>query len=191
MSDPVSALAGAVDTGGLVHISEAGPMGMITLRGDLSEKVFRKALKDITSLDVPDVRRIAQAKGFSLAWMSPDELLVICDYGSVEDCLAVLQARLADVHALAVNVSDARAVFDVKGAEMRDVVAKLAPVDMHVDAFQTGMFRRTRFAQVPAAFWITDEDAVRVVCFRSVAQYMFDLLKMAAQPGSAPQHHIP
>ena len=71
---------------------------------------------------------------------------------------------------------------------MRDVIAKLAPVDMHPGQFNGTMFRRTRFAQVPAAFWMPDAQTVRIVCFRSVARYMFDLLRIAAQPGSEVGH---
>ncbi|KKK73929.1 hypothetical protein LCGC14_2888910, partial [marine sediment metagenome] len=42
--------------------------------------------------------------------------------------------------------------------------------------------------QVPAAFWLLEDGAFQVVCFRSVAQYMFDQLKVAAQPGSEVGH---
>ena len=65
------------------------------------------------------------------------------------------------------------------GACAREVMAKLAPVDFAPDAFEMGMFRRTRMAQVPAAFWMNGEDAFSVVCFRSVGEYMFDLLSVA------------
>ena len=47
-----------------------------------------------------------------------------------------------------------------------------------------GMFRRTRMAQVPAAFWMVDDQTFQIVSFRSVADYVFSLLKVAAQPGS-------
>ena len=66
------------------------------------------------------------------------------------------------------------------------MIAKLAPVDMARDAFAPGELRRTRFAQVAAAFWMADESTAQVFCFRSVGQYMFDLLKIAAAPGSKP-----
>lgn len=46
------------------------------------------------------------------------------------------------------------------------------------------MFRRTRLAQVPAALRMVDDETFEVICFRSVAQYVFDLLKVAGQPGS-------
>jgi len=43
--------------------------------------------------------------------------------------------------------------------------------------------RRTRFAQVPAAFWMQDDNSAEVVAFRSVAAYVFGLLKTAAAAG--------
>jgi len=110
---------------------------------------------------------------------------VLCPYDEVTPVLAGLEDALADVHAMAVDVSDARAVFAVSGANARDVLAKLAPVDLRPGAFTTGMFRRTRMAQVPAAFWCVGDDLFHVICFRSVAQYVHDLLTTAAQPGSA------
>ena len=184
MSDPQSALRGAADNTGLVSIAEVGPLGMITLRGDLNDKALSKAAVAAAGVNMPERGYRTTDGNKGIAWMSPDELLLICAYGEVHVRLADLQTKLAKKHALAVNVSDARAVFDVSGVHVRDVLAKLAPVDLHPGAFQPGMFRRTRFAQVPAAFWMPEEQSARIVCFRSVAQYMFDLLKVAAQPGS-------
>jgi sarcosine oxidase subunit gamma len=71
----------------------------------------------------------------------------------------------------------------VSGAGAREVLAKLCPVDLSPDAFTPGMFRRTRMAQVPAAFWLDAEDTFHLICFRSVADYAFNLLKTAALPG--------
>jgi sarcosine oxidase subunit gamma len=47
-------------------------------------------------------------------------------------------------------------------------------------AFPAGEIRRTRLAQIAAAFWMPQEGTVELVCFRSVAQYAFDLLTQAA-----------
>jgi sarcosine oxidase subunit gamma len=188
MSDPVSALNNAQQNTGIVTISELGPMGMITLRGDLTEKALIKAAVAAGGVTLPEPRHCNTEGALGIAWMSPDELLIMCPYGDVHDRLAGLQSKLAKHHALAVNVSDARAVFEISGPHVREVIAKLAPVDMHPDQFNGTMFRRTRFAQVPAAFWMPDAQTARIVCFRSVAQYMFDLLKDAAQPGSEVGH---
>ncbi len=97
--------------------------------------------------------------------------------------IAVIDKALAGTHYLAENVSDARAVLIVEGTFCREVIAKLAPVDLHPDTFKPGDFRRTRLGQVAAAFWMRDEDTFEVICFRSVAAYAFNLLAASAKAG--------
>ena len=184
MSDPVSALKSAEYVAGIAKITELGPMGMITLRGDLASKPLQKAAVAAAGVNFPDQRRCISSGDKAMAWMSPDEVLIMCAYDHAHNALGGLSDDLAKQHALAVNVSDARAVFEVRGPHAREVMAKVAPVDLAPDQFTAGMFRRTRIAQVAAAFWMPEEDVFRVVCFRSVAQYVFDVLSVAAQPGS-------
>ena len=182
MSDAVSALQGA-RFDGYVRVEEAGLRGMITLRGDPASAPVRKAATGAAGVDMPGQRQ-AQVNGdCGIAWMSPDELLVMVPYAEVDEKLAGIEKMLKGKHYLAVNVSDARAVFRLAGKAVREVVAKLAPVDMSPDAFGIGDFRRTRFAQVPAAFWMPDDQTVEIICFRSVAEYMFNILKDAATQG--------
>ncbi|MEL7255243.1 MAG: sarcosine oxidase subunit gamma family protein [Pseudomonadota bacterium] len=182
MSEAVSALPGA-EYQGYVAVREVGLQGMVTLRGDLSAAKFKSAVKKVAGVAVPDVWSVALAGDKGVAWMSPDEVMVMVPYAEAGATVKALEKALSGEHFLAVNVSDARAVFELKGAAVREVVAKLAPVDMAREAFKPGQFRRTRFAQVAAAFWLVDDETVRVVCFRSVAEYMFNLLKDAAEPG--------
>lgn len=183
MSSAISALPGAVYDG-YVHVAEAGLTGMITLRGDLSDEAFQKAVKKAHKMDVPDQRAIVFKGAKGAAWMSPDELMIFVEYKEAAKTVAALEKALKGQHFLAVDVSDARAMFALSGAGVREVMAKLCPVDMAPGAFGPGQIRRTRLAQIPAALWMPKEGEVRVICFRSVAQYAFDLLKDAARPGS-------
>lgn len=180
MSEAVSVLNGK-HSSGFVRVEDAGLQGMITLRGDLGASGIAKLAKALGAPKMPGQRRIEWAMGYGAAWMSPDELLIFCPYDEVTERLA--QAKTTQ-HALMVNVSDARALFRLEGAGVREVIAKLSPVDMAPDAFGPGDFRRTRVAQVPGAFWMPNEGAISLICFRSVAGYMFDLLSSAAAEGS-------
>lgn len=184
MSEPVSALKNARYDAGIAEISELGAVGMITLRGDLGEKVLRKAAVAAAGVNMPEQRQCLTQGDGGMAWMSSDEVLIMCAYQDANAKLADLQAKLSKSHALAVNVSDARAVFEVRGPNAREVMAKLCPVDLTPDQFTSGMFRRTRLAQVAAAIWMPQDDVFHVICFRSVAQYVFDVLSVAAQEGS-------
>ena len=185
MSEPVSALGNPTHGAGIAEITEIGPLGMITLRGSHDLTALRKAAASVVGGDFPERRHFVGNGDLGMAWMSPDELLLLCPYREVTDNIAKLQQALGGQHALVVNVSDARASFRVSGPHAREVMAKLAPVDLDPAAFTPGMFRRTRLAQVPVAFWMPDTETFQIICFRSVAQYVYDLLKVAAQPGSA------
>lgn len=184
MSDTVSALNGAAFDG-LVRVEEAGLQGMITLRGDLAARGVRAAVKSAVGVDVPGQHQISLKGDSGACWMSPDELLLLCSYEDAAARTAALGTALAGQHHLAVNVSDARAMFRLIGPEAREVLAKLCPVDLTPGMFEPGTIRRTRMAQVPAAFWMEDAGTFRIVCFRSAARYVFGLLKTAARPGTA------
>ncbi len=67
---------------------------------------------------------------------------------------------------------------------IRDTLAKLTPADLRPASLPVEEVRRTRLAQVPAAIWIESEGQAKVVCFRSVAAYVFGLLKQASRRGS-------
>lgn len=184
MSEIATALSGA-GYDGLVRVSEAPVQGMITLRGDLSGATLAKAVKATTGAALPDVRAMTTGKAGACLWMSPDELLILCDYAKAPDMADALSQALTGTHHLCAVVSDARAMFTLTGSPVREVLGKLAPVDLTPEQFQPGQVRRTRMAQVAAAFWLTDDQTAQVVCFRSVGQYMYDLLCTVAQPGSA------
>jgi len=186
MSEPATALGGA-EYQGYVTVRELGPQGMITLRGHLSEEGegFATILHDVCGVAVPGTRAIETGpQGRALAWMSPDELMLLCARDEAGALAAQLAEALAEQHALALDISDARAMFELQGRGLREVLMKLAPVDLRPGTFKPGEFRRTRLTQVPAAFWMPDETTLRLVCFRSVARYVFDLLGSAARPGS-------
>lgn len=175
MSNVLSALA---------EITALPPQGMVTIRGALAEAAFADAVQSTTGIAVPDMRRITTDADRALAWMSPDELLLMCPHEQAASLAKALTEAFGDQFAMAVEVSDARAVFDIEGPLAREVLAKLAPVDLAPGVFEPGEMRRTRLAQVAAAFWMTGPDSFRLIAFRSVAQYVEDLLKTAAKPGT-------
>ncbi|MBI1218740.1 MAG: sarcosine oxidase subunit gamma [Rhodobacteraceae bacterium] len=184
MSDIVSALGGARSEG-FATVEEIGPVGMITLRGAQDSAALQAAVKAAVGVGLPAARRIELDADRGAGWMSPDELLLLLPYAAVSETLAALTQALSGEHALAVDVSDARAVFRIRGPQAREVLMKLCPVDLSPAAFAPGELRRTRAAQVAAAFWISGPDEFTLVSFRSVGRYVFDLLANAAASGSA------
>lgn len=181
MSNAVSALQGKTATG-FATVTEAGLQGMITLRGDLSSAKLKKAVKAATGVDVPAQRRIAVKDGKGAGWMSPDELLILVPYADTRATIAGLSKALDGEHHLVADVSDARAMFRIKGDKADQVLMKFCPVDFA--ALAEGELRRTRAGQVAAALWKSDRDEFTLVSFRSVAGYVFGALDVSARPGA-------
>ncbi|MEO0359028.1 MAG: sarcosine oxidase subunit gamma family protein [Pseudomonadota bacterium] len=167
-----------------VSVNRLDGLAMITLRADLSDKAVIKAVKTSTSMTIPAKTTAVMDGDSGLGWMSPDELIVLCPDHERSDTVAGLTKNLAALHALVTDVSDARAVFELKGDGVREVLAKLTPVDTHPDALPLNAMRRTRFGQVAGAFWFQNATTVRIVCFRSVGDYMDMMLRQSAQKGA-------
>lgn len=175
----------------LATITALPVQGMLTIRGALGDADFAHAIQNVTGMELPVERAITTSGSQSLAWMSPDELLLLCLHADAAKTAADLSTAFTGQFAMAVEVSDARAVFDITGPQAREVLAKLAPVDLAPGVFEPGEMRRTRLAQVAAAFWMTGPDSFRLIAFRSVAQYVEDLLSTAAKPGTQVGYFTP
>lgn len=181
MSEPVSVLGGRV-VPGAVSVADAGLVGMVTLRGELG--AVAAAVREVVGVEMPGVNHIALNGARGAVWMSPDELLLLVPYGEAGEAVAALDAALAGVHHLAVDVSDGRAVIRLEGRGVREVLGKLTPADLTPAAFGPGQVRRSRLGQVAAAFWCESEERWTVVCFRSVGDYAFKLLAQSAADGA-------
>lgn len=162
-----------------VSVRDPGLCGMINLRCDLA--VLGGSLAGAA---VPGIGGIVVTGDLAMVWMSPDELLLILPQDGVTALLARISDILQGVNHLALDVTDARAVFTLTGSGAREVIAKLAPVDLHPASFGAGTFRRSRLGQVAAAFWMDQAGDIHVMCFRSVADYALALLKQSAKDGA-------
>ncbi|SLN55387.1 sarcosine oxidase subunit gamma [Roseisalinus antarcticus] len=171
-----------------VTIRKQAPRGMITLRGDLSVPALGAACAEVNGCDLPARGQAAHAGEAATLWMSSDELLLLLPQADVPDALTRIGAALAGSHHLAVDVSDARTLFSIEGAGLRDVLGKLTPADVSAAAWPPGALRRTRLAQVAAAIWLRTETEAQLICFRSVTDYVEALLHTAAKAGQVGFH---
>ncbi|MBE9638110.1 sarcosine oxidase subunit gamma [Salipiger mangrovisoli] len=180
--EPVSPLMGASSEGALT-VREAGPTGMIALRGDLSDPAFTGPVAALAGCPLPTVWQARGGDGRTLLWMAPDELLLLLPYAEARQAAPRLQAELDGraVHALVQDVSDMRVRLLLTGPQMREALARLTPVDMSPAMLAPGSLRRTRIAQTAAAIRVISEEEAEVLCFRSVADYAFRLLGGAAR----------
>ncbi|MEM1386426.1 MAG: sarcosine oxidase subunit gamma family protein [Pseudomonadota bacterium] len=179
----VTALQGA-SFDGQVAVREAPLRGMITLKGDLSDAAVASAVAAANGAEIPASGGASGTAEAGCLWMAPDEVLLTTALSSVGDHVAQLNEALGGHHVLVADVTGARAILVLEGSGAAEVLAKASPADLHPSVFTPGTFRRTRLAQIPAAFWCHRGDLIEVFCFRSVARYAFDLLANGAKPGS-------
>ena len=185
MSEPRSTLnRAAASAGQSIRIEDRGPVGQVTLRGDLGSEALRAVVRAGVGVDVPGPLRAAFDGDRGAVWMSPDELLLFTAYDRAGELAASLGAALAGEHHLAVDVSDARAVITLAGANVAEVLAKGAPVDLGEATFPVGAARRSHIGGVAVGFWRKAENEWEIVCFSSFARHLFDWLVQSSIEGS-------
>ena len=187
MSEPVSVLEGAraEPRPGLV-IEDRGPVGMVTLKGDLAAPIIAEAVDHMIEAAIPaPLSVVAGHQGRRAVWMAPDELLILT--GSYYDASAIEAGErggLAGEHAMVLNVTGARAVFRLTGPDVAETLAKGAPVDLSDAAFPVGRARRTHLSGLAVAFWRLGVAEWEIVCQRSYARHLWDWLLASGAPGA-------
>ena len=168
-----------------IIIEQVNDRGMIDLRGDPAEPGFREAVTAVLGLDLPLHPRSSAISGDTAAlWLSIDQWLIVVPHAGAEEMAARLQAAVAPFHALAVDLSDARIIFRIRGLGARELVMKGASVDLtHADD-RAGTVRRFNFAELAAMVHVVNNrpETLDLYVFRSVGHYVRGFLETAARP---------
>ncbi len=179
-------MANKIEFNGAVKIVKSPSRKLISVRIDLNDKKTRSSLEKALGCNVPTELSIVFGTKVTVAWMSEDELLVLTTVSNFAKTFSNLTKNLKQYHCLILDISDSRVFFTVQGSQFRDLIAKGSPVDVSVEAFRVGDFRRSRLGMVAVAFWIIDTDSLEIMCFRSLEQFMFKWLCNAAERDSMP-----
>lgn len=168
-----------------VDMREISERGMIDLRGHTSDRKFMAAAKAVLGTDLPKEPRSSATWGDAkILWLSPDQWLITCPRSKAHDLTDALVKELGDIHSLAVNVSDMRAIIRLEGELAREVVMKGSTLDLTDGDYTPGTVRRMRFAEIAALLHIVEEKTIDIYVFRSYAHYAWDFLVKAARKGS-------
>ncbi len=168
-----------------ISMREITTRGMIDLRGMANDRKFMVAAKSILGLDLPKAPRSTVTFGDVKAlWLAPDQWLVLCAREKAPVLVLELQKAMSTFHALAVDVSDMRAVIRLEGERLREVLLKGCSLDLFGEAFVPGHVRRVRFAEIAALLNVVEDNVIDLYLFRSYAHYTWDFLLKAARKGS-------
>ena len=168
-----------------ISIREISERGMIDLRGSTTDKKFMAAVKSVLELDLPKAPRTSTTWGdIHVLWLSTDQWLILCARSKAVAMLADLRKAVANIHSLAVDVSDMRVVIRLEGEGVRETLMKGSSLDLISSDYKPGTVRRMRFAEIAALIHVVEENVIDLYVFRSYADYAWEFLLKAARKGS-------
>ena len=161
---------------GLV-VKELIHLGKLNIRGDAD--IMPGILAQTGCPALPGNNRFITTGERHLAWLGPDEYLLLCETGREEEIHARLQLDFADIHSAVTNVTDSLCVLQIRGHAVRQVLAKGCTLDLHPQQFTAGQCAQTYLSHAAITLLATDENRFLLVCRTSFAPYMVDWLEDA------------
>ena len=100
-----------------ISIQELKNVGMISVRGDLLNSRFKQIITNSCNLAVPKPLSVNHNKDLSVAWMSPDELLIL-DYSEsyLEKITEDFKSLAKSMETLVLDMSSSRSLFLINGS---------------------------------------------------------------------------
>ncbi len=168
-----------------ISMREISERGMIDLRGLNSDKKFMAAVKSVLGFDLPKAPRTSASWGeYKALWLSNDQWLILCTRSKTAELLMQLNEALGKIHALAVDVSDMRAIIRVEGEGVRETLMKGSSLDLISDDYKPGTVRRLRFAEIAALLHVVEDTMIDLYFFRSYANHAWAFLLKAGRKGA-------
>ena len=84
-------------------------------------------------------------------------------------------------YAAVTDVSNGWCIVDISGSNVRDVLARVTPLDMRVKSFKTGMTQRSMLMHMQASISCFGKSKFRLMVFRSMALTLVHDLTMAME----------
>ena len=153
---------------------EMAHLGKLNMRAD---KSAGKIIKSITGCTFPPAaNKFTTAGERHAVWLGPDEFMIICEAGKDEELASAVHASFGSQHAAVTNITDALAAFHLKGAAVRQVLAKGCALDLHHNSFTSGDAAQTLLSSAAVTIMALADDEFIVICRTSFASYLHDWL---------------
>jgi sarcosine oxidase subunit gamma len=170
----------------------AEPLSPLAARADDLASIEAAEVPFLVQVDVRCPRDEAARLGFPIEpntvtgdmtrgvlWLGPDEWLVVGLPGTAAETVRELDAELAGVHQSVVDVSENRAVIELRGAHRHALLATGCPIDLDPrGGWVPGVCAQTLFARAQVLLQELD-GATRVFVRPSFARYVLDRLLAA------------
>ena len=158
--------------------SEMVHLGKLNLRASKSAST---QVKSVIGCAFPTAtNRFSSAGERHVVWLGPDEFLIICEADKDAELASTLESTLNTQHCAVTNITDALAAFHLKGAAVRQVLAKGCAIDLHPGSFASGDAAQTLLLHAAVTMLALSDNELIVICRTSFAPYMHDWLLDAA-----------
>ena len=138
-------------TGVSVRVREGlGLLSIATPRGGTA--ALAHALREHAGLMLPEPGCWVGDEALALLWCAPGQFLAVGNAGAVERVAEVLRGA-----ALLIDLTDARVVIRVSGRQVREVLGRLVPLDLHPRMMRSGCVASTVAAHISVQIWQIDD----------------------------------
>jgi sarcosine oxidase subunit gamma len=173
-------LMGKGRAGAGIRLREKKLRGHLTLRGDADDPAFANGVHQALGLQLPVALTLVAQGETSLQWMGPDEWLLVVPQGEEFAAEQRLRDALAGLHIQVVNVSGGQTLLELSGDNVRELLMKSTPYDVHPSNFPVGKAVATHFAKSQLVIRHTAENVWELVVRRSFADYIWLWLQDAS-----------
>jgi len=124
-------------------------------------------------------RAVVQGQRAAL-WLGPDEQLLIAPASEADPLRTALEQALASLPHSLVEVSHRQVALEVRGSYVETILSAYCPLDVDARAFPVGMCTRTVYSKADILLWRTAPGAFRVEVWRSLTDYVVNLMDAVA-----------
>ena len=163
-------------------LEECGFRGQVVLRGDVKTLAFQEPVENILGFRLPvEPTTASGGAGFPrVLWLGPEEWLIVTQDADSAMTVARLDEALVGQHVQVVDVSDARAIFNISGISARKILTKGCPLDLHPRVFTAGHSTRTVIGKVQIILHqVSERPDYDIYVHRSLAEYLWEWLEDA------------
>ena len=157
-----------------VEMGERAFWGHVNLRGDGTDEAFQAGVERVVGARAPiEPNTVSRIGDMLIAWLGPDEWLVVSPPDGKDGLAAKLQEALTGLHVSVNDISGGQTIIRLHGARARDLLNKGCPLDLHPRAFGAGQCAQSHIAKSNALIiQVDDRPTYDVVVRRSFADYL-------------------
>ena len=126
---------------------------------------------------LPGANRFVETSAGDCFWLGPDEWLVVGETSSRASTLEALERAVGPEEGAAVDLSASRVILELRGPQVRNVLASCCALDLHPRVFGPGHCAQTLVAKAPVLLCQVDPaPTYRLFVRPSLASYVVSWL---------------